>query len=84
MLSHLSKVTGFGVLFQHKRLSLFAILCLKISFVFLLILVIVRKWLLTVGVQVLQGHFTERSVLDSLESLYFYNFFYIRCFFAVA
>lgn len=57
-------------------MSPFAILCLKISFVFPLTLIMVRKVVVNCRCLGTSGHFVKSFVLDILESLYFYNFFF--------
>lgn len=61
------------------RLSPVTALCLKHVFVFLMTSVRVRRIAVNMDVRYLRGHTIENFVLDILESLYFYNFFYIRC-----
>lgn len=72
------KLTGFGVVLSCKRLSPFAILCLKISFVFPLTLIMVRKVVVNCRCLGTSGHFIKSFVLNILESLYFYNFFFLH------
>lgn len=78
------KLPGVAAVLSRTRLSLFAILCPKHSFAFLSTSVIIRKVAVKYGCLGTSGAHHWEFVLDILESLYFYNFFFtsnVRCFF---